>query len=109
LPEDEREELIKQMTLEPETPRTITNPGKLRDELEIADNVRLSTQPLEQPSSDEHLLNMFEAMDAGSILMFASDYPHWDFDSPTHAFPKMPKELRERIFSENARSFYGLG
>jgi DNA-binding IclR family transcriptional regulator len=35
LPEDEREELIKQMTLEPETPRTITDPGKLRDELEI--------------------------------------------------------------------------
>jgi uncharacterized protein len=97
LPEDEHEELIKQMTLEPETPRT------------IAYNVRLSTQPLERPSSDEHLLNMFEAMDAGSILMFASDYPHWDFDSPTHAFPKMPKELRERIFSENARSFYGLG
>jgi DNA-binding IclR family transcriptional regulator len=35
LPEDEREELIKQLTLEPETPRTITDPGKLRDELEI--------------------------------------------------------------------------
>jgi IclR family transcriptional regulator, acetate operon repressor len=36
LPEDEREELIDQMTLEPETPRTITDPGKLRDELDIA-------------------------------------------------------------------------
>jgi len=35
LPEDEREELIEQMTLEPETPRTITDPGMLRDELEI--------------------------------------------------------------------------
>jgi DNA-binding IclR family transcriptional regulator len=35
LPEDEREDLINQMTLEPETPRTITDPGKLRDELDI--------------------------------------------------------------------------
>jgi IclR family transcriptional regulator, acetate operon repressor len=35
LPEDEREELIEQMTLEPETPRTITDPGMLRDELEF--------------------------------------------------------------------------
>jgi IclR family transcriptional regulator, acetate operon repressor len=35
LPEDEREELINQMTLEPETPRTITDPGKLRHELDI--------------------------------------------------------------------------
>jgi len=34
LPEDEREDLIKGMTLEPETPRTITDPGMLRDELE---------------------------------------------------------------------------
>jgi DNA-binding IclR family transcriptional regulator len=36
LPEDEREELIKRMALEPETPRTITDPGELRDELETA-------------------------------------------------------------------------
>ena len=47
-------------------------------------------------------------MDAEHILMFASDYPHWDFDSPTHAFPKLPKHLHERIFSQNAREFYGL-
>jgi IclR family transcriptional regulator, acetate operon repressor len=36
LPEDEREDLIKGMTLEPETPRTITDPDTLRDELETA-------------------------------------------------------------------------
>ena len=41
-------------------------------------------------------------------LIFASDYPHWDFDSPTHAFPKLPEEMHRRIFSENAREWYGL-
>jgi predicted TIM-barrel fold metal-dependent hydrolase len=51
---------------------------------------------------------MLEMMDAEHILMFASDYPHWDFDSPTHAFPKLPDGLRERIFSANAREWYGL-
>ena len=35
LPEDEREELIDNMILEPETPRTITDQDTLRDELEI--------------------------------------------------------------------------
>lgn len=75
----------------------------------LADHVRLTSQPLERPASDKHLLNVFEAMDAEHVLMFASDYPHWDFDSPTHAFPKLPEETRERIFSENARQFYGLG
>jgi predicted TIM-barrel fold metal-dependent hydrolase len=74
----------------------------------VKEHLRITTQPLERPASDKHLLNVFEAMDAGNILMFSSDYPHWDFDSPTHAFPRLPDELRERIFSKNARSFYGL-
>lgn len=74
----------------------------------LADHVRLTSQPLERPDSDQQLLNIFEAMDARRILMFASDYPHWDFDSPTHAIPKLTKELHKRIFSENARLFYGL-
>jgi uncharacterized protein len=47
-------------------------------------------------------------MDAEHLLMFASDYPHWDFDSPTQAFPKLPDALHRRIFSENAREWYGF-
>lgn len=74
----------------------------------VKNHLRMTTQPLERPASDKHLFNLFEAMDAENILMFASDYPHWDFDSPTHAFPKLPEKMRERIFSENARSFYSL-
>ncbi len=74
----------------------------------LADHVRLGTQPLERPDNDQHLLQLFEMMDAERVLMFSSDYPHWDFDSPTRAFPKMPEHVREAIFSGNARAFYGL-
>jgi len=74
----------------------------------LRDHVRLSSQPLERPADDQHLLWMLEMMDAEHLLMFASDYPHWDFDSPTHAFPKLPQKLYNRIFFENAREFYGL-
>jgi predicted TIM-barrel fold metal-dependent hydrolase len=74
----------------------------------LRDHVRLSSQPLERPESDKHLLSILEAMDAEHVLMFASDYPHWDFDSPKRAFPKLPDRMRERIFSENARELYGL-
>lgn len=74
----------------------------------LRDHVRLSTQPLERPANDKHLLALFDDIDAAHVLMFSSDYPHWDFDSPTRAFPKMPAELRQRIMTDTAAEFYGL-
>lgn len=74
----------------------------------LRDHVRLSSQPLERPDNDKQLLQVLEMMDAEHLLMFASDYPHWDFDSPTHAFPKLPEHLHRRIMRENAKEFYGL-
>ena len=74
----------------------------------LRDHVRFSSQPVENPDNPRHLLQVMEMMDAENLLMFASDYPHWDFDSPTHAFPKLPPALHERIFSRNAREWLGL-
>ncbi|MEP6954741.1 MAG: amidohydrolase family protein [Solirubrobacteraceae bacterium] len=74
----------------------------------VADHVRLGTQPLERPDDDRHLLALLEMMDAERVLMFSSDYPHWDFDSPARAFPSLPPAMREAIFSTNARTLYGL-
>ena len=74
----------------------------------IREHFRLSTQPIEEPDNDAHLLQLFAMMDAEHTLMFSSDYPHWDFDSPTQAFPRLPPELKRRIFVENARELYGL-
>jgi predicted TIM-barrel fold metal-dependent hydrolase len=74
----------------------------------IREHFRLTTQPIEEPDNDAHLLQLFEMMDAEHILMFSSDYPHWDFDSPQQAFPRLPADLKRRIFAENARELYGL-
>jgi predicted TIM-barrel fold metal-dependent hydrolase len=74
----------------------------------VRDHVRLGTQPLERPDDDRHLLAVLEMMDAASLVMFSSDYPHWDFDSPARAFPTLPDDLRRAIFSDNARTLYGL-
>ena len=42
-------------------------------------------------------------------LMFATDYPHWDWDDPRHAF-KIPMTDAERraLFRENAVELYGF-
>ena len=70
----------------------------------LRDHVRMTSQPIERPADDRQLLAILEMLDAEHLLMFASDYPHWNFDSPTHAFPKLPATLRERIFSERLDS-----
>ena len=71
-----------------------------------AEHIRLTTQPLEQPADERHLWAALEAIGGERTLLFASDYPHWDFDDP--ASVRVPREWRERIFSENAREVYGL-
>ena len=75
----------------------------------IIEHVRLTSQPVEEPEDPKHLLAMLEMIHAEKTLMFSSDYPHWDFDSPRHAFPKLAEELAERIFFRNALELYGLG
>src|SRR5919202_1685303 len=47
------------------------------------EHIRLSTQPLEQPRSRDALWPALADIGAQDMLLFASDYPHWDFDDPT--------------------------
>lgn len=74
----------------------------------VLDHVRFTTQPVEEPEKDTHLLALFEMIHAEKTLMFSSDYPHWDNDDPFRAFPALPEELRARILWENAAALYGI-
>lgn len=71
-------------------------------------HVRFTTQPIEEPANINHLLQIFEEIDAYNTVMFASDYPHWDFDDPNEVLRGIPEDLRRRIFRENALELYGL-
>jgi predicted TIM-barrel fold metal-dependent hydrolase len=71
--------------------------------------VRLTTQPLEQPQAVDQLSGVLGAIEGlEEMLMFATDYPHWDFDEPEQVARRLPAAWRDRVMSENARDFYGL-
>jgi predicted TIM-barrel fold metal-dependent hydrolase len=86
-----------------------TVPWVTRLPSEIArDHILMSTQPIEEPENPEHFKQMLNMFDAGKMLMFSSDYPHWDGDTPDFAARSFPKDIRNRIMSENARELYRL-
>jgi predicted TIM-barrel fold metal-dependent hydrolase len=71
-----------------------------------------TTQPMEEPDPLEEyatVLGQFEDHFGPDHLMFSSDYPHWDFDSPYESVPPyLPDAQRRRILGENAGAFYNI-
>ena len=75
----------------------------------IREHIRLTIQPVDEPSDPKHLLQIIDQLDSEELLMFSTDYPHWHFDIPEEAFPvALPERLAHKILSENARAFYRL-
>ena len=70
------------------------------------DHIRLTTQPLEQPRVMEHLWESLADIHAEDMLLFSSDYPHWDFDDPS--LLRLPPAWKDKILDGNARELYGL-
>lgn len=74
----------------------------------IKKHLRLTTQPIEEPENKQDLMDIFRMITAENIVMFSSDYPHWDFDNPRMTLPRMSKEMKQRILWQNAAELYGL-
>lgn len=73
----------------------------------IREHVRLSTQPVEEPPQPRDLKRLWELMDPAEVLMFATDYPHWDFDAPQQMH-RLPEDAQQRVLCDNALEWYGL-
>lgn len=74
----------------------------------IRQHVWLTTQPMEEPEKRKHFNDMVEWIGLDRLL-FATDYPHWDFDDPLWSVPvRLSDEQREALFRGNAKALYGL-
>ena len=72
-------------------------------------NVWFTTQPIEEPEPRSQLAEALDWIGWDRVL-FATDYPHWDFDDPAHALPiKMTEAQRLAVFRENAMAVYRQG
>jgi predicted TIM-barrel fold metal-dependent hydrolase len=74
----------------------------------VAEHLLLTTQPLEEPERRQHLHQMLAMLDAERILMFSSDFPHWDGDEPDFAGSALPAEMRSRVLAGTACELYGI-
>jgi predicted TIM-barrel fold metal-dependent hydrolase len=74
----------------------------------IRDHVWWTTQPMEDPERREHLFETIEWI-GWDKLLFATDYPHWDFDEPSRVLPAGVSDInREAFYLGNARKLYGI-
>lgn len=74
----------------------------------IRERVKFSTQPVEDISV-ANWLRLMDMLESDRMFVFATDYPHWDFDSPEASIPSgLPADIRQKIFYENAQELYGF-
>jgi len=68
-----------------------------------------TSQPMEQTNM-KLLEATFEAINAETQLLYASDWPHWDFDLPGKIanLPFLSEQGKRNILGENARKLFRL-
>ena len=70
-------------------------------------HIRFTLQPIDAPPTPRQLLQIIGQLESDEMLMFSTDYPHWQFNTPNEAFPEeLPGSLARKILHENARAFY---
>lgn len=74
----------------------------------IRQHVRLTTQPLELTERRVQLIELLEAFgDVDEMLLFSSDYPHWDADDVGYIASRLPEAWLPRVFYGNAAELFG--
>lgn len=77
----------------------------------VRDQFYFGTQPIGEPDDPKMIQKMIELVGTDSII-FATDYPHWDFDHPDgvdqHLRKTFSEEDRDKLLHKNAIEAFGL-
>lgn len=84
-----------------EVPWVKRSPSEYIDEC-----MRFTTQPVDEPGDAGHMQTLIDLLGGERVLLFSTDYPHWNTDFPNTTLKELPLEKRERIFYRNAMEFF---
>lgn len=72
----------------------------------VRDHVRFTAQPFDVPADPKTVETFLSLLDSDELLLFASDYPHWQFDGDDPLPPGLPDGMARRIMSDNPLETY---
>lgn len=72
----------------------------------IRDQVKLTIQPLDAPEDGATIARVIDHLRSDRMLLWASDWPHWQWDGDAALPPGLPGGLLPRLLRDNALATY---
>ncbi|MBX6374132.1 MAG: amidohydrolase [Acetobacteraceae bacterium] len=72
----------------------------------VRDHVRLTVQPFDAPEDPDTVRRLLDHLRSDELLLWASDWPHWQFDGDAIAPPGLPADLLPKIMVDNPLATY---
>ena len=72
----------------------------------IKQHLRLTLQPLDEPTDPKQLLQVIDQLESDELLLFSTDYPHWQYDDEGPLPAGLPAKIEQNIIHANAERIY---
>jgi len=72
----------------------------------VRDHVRLTIQPFDAPPSAAHVGRIMDQLQSDEVLLFATDFPHWQFDGDDMLPAGLSPALARKILVDNPLAAY---
>jgi predicted TIM-barrel fold metal-dependent hydrolase len=72
----------------------------------VRDHVRLTVQPFDAPPSAAHIGRLMDQLQSDEMLLFSTDFPHWQFEGTDMLPPGLSASLRRKILIDNPLATY---
>jgi predicted TIM-barrel fold metal-dependent hydrolase len=72
----------------------------------VRNHVRLTIQPFDGPDDPKAVAQLIDHLQSDDMLLFSSDFPHWQFDGDDIMPAGIPQKLHGKILRDNALATY---